>query len=83
MLIQDETNPQLIGSLMYLINTRLDSCRFRLSIRYNGPEEHILMFSLKSSMISYCSRKYNSVALNALEIEYIYIYIYIYIAVSV
>jgi hypothetical protein len=22
----DETNPQLIGSLMYLVNTRLDSC---------------------------------------------------------
>jgi hypothetical protein len=22
----DETDPQLIGSLMYLVNTRLDSC---------------------------------------------------------
>jgi hypothetical protein len=39
----DETNPQLIGSLMYPINTRLDSCRFRLSRKYSGPEEHILL----------------------------------------
>jgi hypothetical protein len=23
----DETDPQLIGSLMYLVNTRLDPCR--------------------------------------------------------
>jgi hypothetical protein len=44
----DENNPQLIGSLMYPVNTRLDSCRFRLRIKYNGPEEHILlMFHLE------------------------------------
>jgi hypothetical protein len=42
----DEIDPQLIGSLMYLVNTRLEFARIcRMDRKYNGSEEHIRLLS--------------------------------------
>jgi hypothetical protein len=63
---------QLIGSLMYLVNTRHDICRCKLGSERNGPEEHIrYCFTLGSSMVFWCSRKQSSVALSIAEAKYI------------
>jgi hypothetical protein len=42
----DEIDPQLIGSLMYLVNTRLEFARIcRMDRKYSGSEEHIRLLS--------------------------------------
>jgi hypothetical protein len=64
----DDIDLQLIGSLAYLVNTRLEFARIcKMDRKYNGPEEHIRLLSyhedyhdfLMQQETKLCSLKYH------------------------
>eukprot|EP00253_Pinus_taeda_P008574 PITA_08574 len=66
---------QLIGSLMYLVNTRPDNCYAVNTLNWAGSSVDWkntfgYCFNIGSGMTSWCSRKQKFVALSSSEVEY-------------